>query len=203
MLRKKEFMMSKTIGYARVSTMDQNINSQLDFLNRMQCEYIYQEKISATSKDRIELQKALKKLSAGDTLIVLKLDRLGRSVMDLIQIIDQIKRRGAHLKTSDGIDTSTPYGTFIFHIFSALAEMELALIRERTKMGLIAARMRGRVGGRPKGLNANAQKKAMLAETLYQSKAFTVDEICSQLSLSKATLYKYLHFRGVKLHSQQ
>jgi DNA invertase Pin-like site-specific DNA recombinase len=196
-------MMSKIIGYARVSTMDQNINSQLDFLKKMECQYIYQEKISATSKERIELQKALKKLSAGDTLIVLKLDRLGRSVMDLIQIIDQIKKRGAHLKTSDGIDTSTPYGIFIFHIFSALAEMELALIRERTKIGLIAARMRGRVGGRPKGLSANAEKKAMLAETLYQSKAFTIDEICSQISISKATLYKYLRSRGVKPRSQQ
>jgi DNA invertase Pin-like site-specific DNA recombinase len=189
--------MSKIVGYARVSTIDQNMHSQVDFLNRMGCQMVFQEKISATSKDRTELQKALKHLASGDTLIVLKLDRLGRSVKDLIQIVDFIKQKGAHLKTSDGIDTSTPYGIFVFHIFSALAEMELALIKERTKIGLTAARLRGRIGGRPKGIGKSGEKKAIIAEGLYCSKSLSVDQICQQLSISKATLYKYLRSRGV------
>ncbi len=195
--------MSKKIGYARVSTSDQNMSSQTDFLNQMGCTKIFQEKISATSKDRPQLQKALKYLSVGDSLIVLKLDRLGRSVKDLIQIVDQIKLKGAHLKTSDGIDTSTPYGVFIFHIFSALAEMELALIRERTKVGLLAAKMRGRVGGRPRGISAEGMRLAILAEELYQNQHQTVDDICNNLKISKGTLYKYLRIRNVLLRHKK
>jgi DNA invertase Pin-like site-specific DNA recombinase len=194
--------MSKRIGYARVSTSDQNMSSQTDFLSQMGCTKIFQEKISATSKDRPQLQKALRTLSSGDSLIVLKLDRLGRSVKDLIQIVDQIKLKGAHLKTSDGIDTSTPYGVFVFHIFSALAEMELALIRERTKIGLLAAKLRGRVGGRPKGINADRMKLAILAQDLYQNQNQTVEKICSTLKISKGTLYKYLKIRQVTLRQK-
>ena len=183
--------MSKLIGYARVSTADQNLSAQLDFLNKQGCHSIFQEKISARSKDRDELKKALKALKEGDTLLILKLDRLGRSVKDLIQIVDMIKAKKAHLKTSDGIDTSNHFGTFIFHIFSALAEMELGLIRERTLLGLKAARERGRIGGRPKGLNEVAQKKAKLVKQFYDA-GHTADDICKELSISKATMYKYL-----------
>jgi DNA invertase Pin-like site-specific DNA recombinase len=191
--------MNKIIGYARVSTSDQNLSTQIDFLHAMGCHKIFQEKISATAKDRSQLQKALKGLGKGDCLIVLKLDRLGRSVKELIRIVDAIKIKGAHLKTSDGIDTSTAYGIFVFHIFSALAEMELALIRERTKMGLLAAKMRGRVGGRPRGISALGERNAERAERLYLEEGMSVEGICSELGICRGTLYKYLKIRGVQL----
>jgi DNA invertase Pin-like site-specific DNA recombinase len=189
--------MSKTIGYARVSTSDQNIDSQIDFLKKMGCQKIYQEKISSTSKERLELKKAIKSLEQDDILIVFKLDRLGRSMKDLISIIEHIKIKGAHLKTSDGIDTSTPYGIFVFHIFSALAEMELALIRERTKVGLLAAKRRGKVGGRPRGIHGKRMQIAIAAQELYENNQLSTNDICEQLQISKATLYKYLRVRGV------
>jgi DNA invertase Pin-like site-specific DNA recombinase len=187
--------MSKLIGYARVSTTNQNLSAQLDFLNKQGCDEIFLEKISSRSKDRDELKKALKALKPGDTLLVLKLDRLGRSVKGLIQIVDTIKAKKAHLKTSDGIDTSNSFGTFIFHIFSALAEMELGLIRERTLLGLQAARERGKTLGRPKGISNPAKKKALLVKKLYED-GHATDEICEQLSISKATIYKYLRSVG-------
>ena len=189
----------RIIGYARVSTTDQNIDLQLDFLNKMNCNEIFQEKVSALSKDRAELKKAITTLATDDIFVVFKLDRLGRSVKDLIQIVEIIKQKGAHLKTSDGIDTSTPYGIFIFHIFSAIAEMELGLIRERTKLGLIAAKIRGRVGGRPKGISMLAMKKARIAEELYLSQDRSIQSICDHLNISKSTLYKYLKIRSVTL----
>jgi DNA invertase Pin-like site-specific DNA recombinase len=188
-------MKARKIGYARVSTDDQNLNAQIDFLNQVGCDHIYQEKISATSKERVELQKAMKSLRSGDTLIVLKLDRLGRSVKDLIMLADVIKSKGCHLRTSDGIDTGTPYGTFIFHIFSALAEMELGLIRERTKIGLASARLRGRIGGRPKGLSIENQQKASMVKTYYDS-GMSINEICSEMDISRGTLFKYLKLAG-------
>ena len=191
--------MLKIIGYARVSTHDQNIDSQLDYLNRMGCQKIYQEKISATSKERHMLSLALSELSINDVLIVYKLDRLGRSVKELINIVDLIKNKGAHLKTSDGIDTSTSYGLFVFHIFSALAEMELALIKERTKVGLMAAKSRGRIGGRPRGLSQKSKEKLMLIESLYHNHLLSIDEICQQLEISRTTLYKYLKLEGIEI----
>ncbi len=191
--------MTKIIGYARVSTSDQNINTQLDFLTKIGCDQIFQEKISATSKERNALQSALNILSKDDVLIVLKLDRLGRSVKDLINIIETINKKGAHLKTSDGIDTSCAHGLFIFHIFSAFAEMELSLIRERTKLGLMAARQQGRIGGRPKGVSVKNMEMIKLASQMYQDQKKSVHSICEVLMISKPTLYKYLKISGVKL----
>jgi DNA invertase Pin-like site-specific DNA recombinase len=195
--------MNKIIGYARVSTLDQNLSAQIDFLTSMGCHKIFQEKISATAKDRSELKKALKALSHGDCLIVSNLDRLGRSVKELIRIFDMIKAKGAHLKTSNGIDTSSIYGTFMFHIFSALAEMEISILRERTKMGIVAARMRGRVGGRPRGISRSGEEIAEKAEILYSEKKMSVDEICLTLAICRGTLYKYLKVRGVSLRSKE
>jgi DNA invertase Pin-like site-specific DNA recombinase len=177
------------IGYARVSTEDQSLDPQIDVLKHYS-DICFQEKMSAT-KERPELQKALKRLNAGDTLVVVKLDRLGRSVKDLISIVEKIKAKGAHFKSLDGIDTSNSYGTFVFHIFSALAEMELNLIKERTKAGLKAARARGRIGGRPKGVSLEGKRKAFVVKSLYDS-GVSIAEICKQCDTSKATIYKYL-----------
>jgi DNA invertase Pin-like site-specific DNA recombinase len=184
------------IGYARVSTLDQNLDAQTDALTRAGCSTIYQEKISAT-KERPQLKKALASLKKDDVIVVLKLDRLGRSVKDLIQIVELIKSKGAFFKTLDGIDTSNAYGTFVFHIFSALAEMELGLIRERTRRGLEAARLRGRVGGRPKGLSSKAERQALIVKSFYES-GLSIAEICTQVNISKATTYKYLRHAGVE-----
>lgn len=177
------------IGYARVSTEDQSLDAQIDALKHC-TDICFQEKMSAT-KERPELQRALNRLKAGDTLVVVKLDRLGRSVKDLISIVEKIKAKGAHFKSLDGIDTSNSYGTFVFHIFSALAEMELSLIRERTKTGLEAARKRGRIGGRPKGVSMEGQRQAFVVKGLYDNGA-SAENICKQVGISKATVYKYL-----------
>ncbi len=195
--------MTSMIGYARVSTTDQNIDSQLDFLNKIGCHKIFQEKISATSKERVALQNALKTLSKGDTLIVLKLDRLGRSVKELISIIEQIQKKEAHLKTLDGIDTTKPHGIFIFHIFSALAEMELSLIKERTKLGLISAKERGKIGGRPRGVSAKNLEVATLVSNLYQIERISVRLICEKLMISKSTLYHYLRMQNIPLRKKE
>jgi len=177
------------IGYARVSTEDQSLDAQIDALKHCS-DICFQEKMSAT-KERPELQKALNRLKAGDTLVVVKLDRLGRSVKDLISIVEKIKAKGAHFKSLDGIDTSNSYGTFVFHIFSALAEMELSLIRERTKAGLEAAKKRGRNAGRPKGVSMEGKRQAFVVKALYENKT-SIEDICKQVGISKATVYKYL-----------
>jgi len=184
------------IGYARVSTLDQNLDGQVDSLIQAGCKIVYQEKVSAT-KERPELLKALNHLKAGDVLVVKKLDRLGRSVKDLISLVEKIKVKGCHFKSLDGIDTSNAYGTFVFHIFSALAEMELELIRERTRHGLAAARARGRKGGRPRGLSLASQRKAMICKNFYESQ-MPVEDICRHMNIVKATMYKYLRSVGIE-----
>ena len=189
------------IGYARVSTKDQNLDAQLDALKKAGCETIYKEKVSGAKKERPELQKMLESLRAGDEVIVWKLDRLGRSLPDLVSIVNKLKQRDIGFKCiqDSHIDTTTPQGTLVFHIFASLADFEREIIRERTKAGLSAARARGRVGGRPKGLNKQAEQKAMVAETLYNERQLSTQEICDQLHISRGTLYRYLRHRGVKI----
>ena len=137
------------IGYVRVSTNDQNTSLQRDALERAGCELIYEEKMSGTVANRPVLKRVLKQLGEGDTLVVWKLDRLGRSMRNLVLLIDELKNRGIHFRSlTDSIDTSSPMGRFIFHIMGALAEMERELIVERTMAGLAAAREQGRIGGR-------------------------------------------------------
>lgn len=179
------------IGYARVSTDDQNLDRQLDYLKQAGCTTIYQEKYTGRSKERPELRKALARLKKDDTLVCLKLDRLGRSLKDLITLVDFIKSKGSHFKTSDGIDTSTHMGIFIFHIFGALAEMEVAMIRERTLSGLKAAKARGRIGGRPRGLSTYVVSKKEAVYTLYNA-GKPIEEIEKSTNISRGTIYKLL-----------
>ncbi|ENP2198811.1 recombinase family protein [Salmonella enterica] len=138
------------IGYIRVSTNDQNTDLQRNALISAECEQIFDDKMSGTKASRPGLKHALKRLQSGDTLVVWKLDRLGRSVKNLVILISELYERGIHFQSlTDSIDTSTPMGRFFFHVMSALAEMERELIVERTKAGLAAARAKGRTGGRP------------------------------------------------------
>jgi DNA invertase Pin-like site-specific DNA recombinase len=189
------------IGYARVSTEDQNLEAQIDYLKSVGCQKIYQEKMTGRTKDRPELKKALHQLKAGDSFVVLKLDRLGRSMKDLIDLVEQIKSKDCHFKTSDGIDTSTHMGTFIFHIFGALAEMELGLIRERTKLGLKAAKERGRVGGRPKGLSSKLDSVKDTVKELY-IKQNSIEDICRICTISRGSIYTILRALNIPLNTQ-
>ena len=190
------------IGYARVSTKEQNLSLQMDALNKEGCKKIFQEKISGAKADRPELRKMIDQLREGDVIVTWKLDRLGRSIRDLINLVNEIQDKGAGLKSlNDSIDTTTPQGKLTFHLFASLAEFERDIIRERTKAGLEAARARGRKGGRPKGLSKEAQDKAMVAETLYRQGKLSVTEICKHLGVARSTLYKYLKYRGVKINS--
>lgn len=188
------------IGYARVSTQDQDLSLQIDALNNAGCKKIYKEKITGSKKERPQLNELLEQLREGDVIVIWKLDRLARSLKDLVSLVNEIQEKGGALHSlNDQIDTTTPHGKFTFHIFAALAEFERDIIRERTKAGLAAARARGRKGGRPKGLSKKAQHTAIIAEKLYQERELTVKEICEQLSISKGTLYNYLRYRGVNI----
>ena len=186
------------IGYARVSTHDQDLALQLDALHKIGCEKIYQEKRTGSTKERPELKKMLDQIRSDDVIVIWKLDRLARSLRDLVDLVNTIQQAGASLRSlHDQIDTTTSHGKFTFYLFAALAEFERDIIRERTNAGLEAARARGRVGGRPKGLSRKAQHTAMIAERLYREQKLTTKEICEQLSISKGTLYNYLRHQGI------
>jgi DNA invertase Pin-like site-specific DNA recombinase len=188
------------IGYARVSTQEQNLALQVDALQGAGCQKLYEEKITGSARLRPELQKMLEQLREKDVVVIWKLDRLARSLKDLVSLVNEIQEKGAGLQSlNDHIDTTTPHGKLTFHLFAALAEFERDIIRERTKAGLAAARARGRKGGRPKGLSKKAQHTAIIAEKLYREGNLTVKEICEQLSISKGTLYNYLRYRGVEV----
>src|SRR5512144_900493 len=178
------------IGYARVSTSDQTLDLQKDALEKAGCERIFTDTASGAKAERIRLDESLSYVRPGDTLVVWRLDRLGRSLRHLIETITGLNNRKIGFKSiTEAIDTTTSGGKLIFHIFGALAEFERDIIRERTQAGLNAARARGRKGGRPKSLTP---KKAQMAEALYKDKNNTIDEICKTLRVSRATLYRYL-----------
>jgi len=188
------------IGYARVSTKEQSLNLQQDALQNEGCEKIYSERVSGKNANRPELQSMLGQLRRGDMIVVWKLDRLGRSLRDLVNLISKFQELEVGFKSlQDNIDTTTPTGKLTFHLFAALAEFERDIISSRTKAGLEAARARGRKGGRPKGLSKKAQDKARLAESLYSEKERSISEICDHLHISKPTLYRYLRSRGVAI----
>ncbi|KOY84331.1 resolvase [bacterium 336/3] len=188
------------IGYARVSTQDQNLNLQTDALKQAGCEKIFEEKVSGAKQSRPELDRMLEQLRKGDVVMVYKLDRLGRSIKHLLELVEVFKNKEVELVSiSDNIDTSSIQGRLVFNIFASIAEFERDLIRERTMAGLQAARKRGRIGGRPKGLSDKAQRLALVAEALYKENTLSVNEIAKNLGISKATLYKYLRFRGVQI----
>ena len=177
------------IDYARVSTIDQNPDLQIDALEKAGCEKIFIDKASGSIADRPELDKLRNMLRKGDVLVIWKLDRLSRSLKHFMEWVDFLEEEGVELKSiQDSIDTSTPMGKFVFHLFGALGQLEKDIIRERTMAGVSAARARGRVGGRrPNKLNA---KKIKRVKDLYAKKEMTVKEICEWAGVSRATVYK-------------
>lgn len=175
------------IGYARVSTVEQTLDLQRDALKETGATTIYEDTASGKSADRPELVHCLKALREGDTLVVWRLDRLGRNLQDLIRIVGELDERGVKLRSvKESIDTGGSVGKLVFHLFGALAEFERELIRERTLAGLEAARARGRCGGRPPALDAK-QRKAALA--MMKNRDMSVSEISRQFGVSRTTLY--------------
>ena len=178
------------VGYARVSTQDQNPALQLDALKAAGCEKVFTEKASGAQRDRPELAAALSYMRSGDSLVVWKLDRLARSLPQLIETVATLEDQGIGFRSlTEAIDTMTAGGKLVFHIFGALAEFERSVIRERTRAGLKAARDRGRKGGRPPALSA---ADLAVAKALLRDPAITVDEVATRLKVSPATLYRHL-----------
>lgn len=188
------------IGYARVSTKDQHLDFQLDALKKAGCQKIYEEKMSGSKADRPVLNDLLNNLREGDILIIWKLDRLGRSLKNLVEIVNCLLEKKIGLQSlNDPVDTTTSHGCLIFNLFASLAEFERDIIRERTQAGLSAARTRGRKGGRPSGLSKKAESIACAAETLYLERKLSVRQIADRLDIAKSTLYAYLRKRGVAI----
>jgi DNA invertase Pin-like site-specific DNA recombinase len=178
------------IGYARVSTQDQTLNLQQDALEKAGCAKLFTDTASGAKAERTGLEEALSYVRAGDTLVVWRLDRLGRSLKDLIEKLTELHNRNIGFKSlTENIDTTTPGGKLIFHIFGALAEFERDLIKERTNAGLQAARSRGRKGGRPQVLT---ERQAAMARALYADKGNSIEDICKTLNIGRTTLYRYL-----------
>jgi DNA invertase Pin-like site-specific DNA recombinase len=177
------------IGYARVSTADQNSELQIDALIKAGCDQVFtDEGVSGSKTSRPELGKALDHLRSGDSLVVWKLDRLGRSLPHLLEVVGDLEQRGIQFKSlQETIDTSTPGGKLVFHVFCSLAEFERDLIKERTNAGLAAARARGRNGGRPSVLTPEQVK---MGKALAQNREIPIGEICKQLRCSRATYYR-------------
>ena len=184
-------MKGQIFGYARVSTRDQNLDMQLDVLQRQNCVKIFCEKISGVKK-RPELEHCLSLLNEGDVLVVYKLDRLARSLSEIVRICSELESKNIRIRSvKDNIDTTDYMGKFTMHIFAALAEFERNVIMERTREGREAARKRGKKFGRPQGLNPETQQKG-----------FAVKQICQQIEIkSKSTLYKYLQLENIPLRS--
>ena len=181
------------LGYARCSTLDQNLDWQIDALTKEGCDRIFQEKFTGTRKVRPELLRMLDMLREGDTVIICELTRLSRSVKELFDLVERVEKAGANIKSlkEPWLDTTTPQGRLLFTIFSGVSQFERELIRERTMEGLASARARGRMGGRP-GKDKKIVEQAL---TLYDSKAYSVDEISKTTGISRATLYKYVKLR--------
>jgi DNA invertase Pin-like site-specific DNA recombinase len=190
--------MGDLFGYARVSTLDQQPALQLDALGAAGCSRVFCDQASGATDERPELVRMLDHLRPGDTLVVWKLDRLGRSLRHLIETARTLEARGVGFRSvTEGIDTTTPGGRLVFHIFGALAEFERDLIRERTRAGLEAARARGRRGGRPVAMTA---EKTVIARQMYDSREHTVATIAATVGVSRATIYRSLaHTRAAKL----
>jgi DNA invertase Pin-like site-specific DNA recombinase len=188
------------IGYARVSTLDQNLDLQTDALDKAGCERIFSETVSGARTERAALSEALSHARAGDVFVVWKLDRLGRTVGQLVDFVSGLRARGVEFRSlTDGIDTTTPAGRFFFHMMAALAEMERDLIRERTMAGLVAARARGRRGGRKLALSGRQIAQARL---LLNHPDQTMEGIASSLGVSRSTLYRALARDGAEPRTQ-
>ena len=178
------------VGYARVSSLDQNLDLQTDALKKEGCKEIFEDHASGAKADRDGLKKALEFMREGDTLVVWKLDRLGRSLRHLIDLINRLNDNKMYFKSvQESIDTASSGGKLIFHVFGALAEFERDMIRERTLAGIEAAKRRGKIGGRPKKMD---KKKIALAWTMHNDPSNSIGDICEVLNISKSTLYRYL-----------
>lgn len=190
-------------GYARVSTMEQSLDLQLDALLKegIPQKNIYTDKVSSTKEVRKSLSKLLKYVRDGDTIVVWKLDRLARSLIHFTNLMTKLKEKGVRFRsiTEPFIDTTekSSHSEFIINIFAALAQLERDIIIERTKAGLESERRRGKVLGAPKGLSKKNQQKAVLCEEYFNDGVLTVTEICERMNISRATYYKYLRLRGL------
>jgi DNA invertase Pin-like site-specific DNA recombinase len=179
------------IGYVRVSKQEQHEALQIDVLKEAGCEKWFVDKMTGSKAERKGLNEALAYLRPGDTLVVWKLDRAGRSLPHLIELLKDLQGRGIEfVSLTEQIDTTTPGGKLIFHLMGALAEFERDLIRERTNAGLAAARARGRVGGRPRKLKTNG--KVALARQMFADQSHSLPEMCAALGISRATFYRYV-----------
>lgn len=187
------------LGYARVSTKDQNLDLQLDALRLHGCKRFFTDTASGATSARPGLDEILKEARPKDVIVIWKLDRLGRSLKHLVELVAELNQKDIGLRSlNDPIDTTTAQGRLIFNIFASLSEFEREIIRERTLAGLAAARARGRTGGRKPGLSEDAQRKARIAASYYDE-GMPVNQIAQNLNISKATLYKYLRFRKVEI----
>ena len=189
-------MTGQRIGYARVSTGDQSLDLQRDALQQAGCSLLYEDTASGKNTDRPELSNCLKALRAGDTLVVWRLDRLGRSLPDLVRIITDLEQRGVAFESiTERIETGTATGRLVFHVFASLAEFERGLLRERTLAGLAAARARGRHGGRKPALTP-AQIREV--KVLMADKSIEIAQIAQRYGVSRSTLYKYSNTQKLK-----
>ncbi len=186
------------VGYARVSTStgDQRLDLQLDALTQAGCEKIFTDTASGAIANREGLEECLSFVRPGDVVVVWKLDRLARSLTHLINVVNDLERRQVGFQSlTESIDTTTPTGRLIFHIFGALGEFERSLIIERTKAGLAAAKLRGRLGGRPRKMNP---EKLKLASSMLKEPSTSVSQVCRVLGVSRASLYRYLPVKDLK-----
>jgi DNA invertase Pin-like site-specific DNA recombinase len=182
------------VGYVRVSRQDQNPDLQLRELGEAGCEKIFEEKVSSRKERRPVLKEALDYVRAGDVLVVWRLDRLGRSLQELIELVNDLQQRGVEFKSlRESLDSTTPGGKLIFHVFASIAEFERDIIRERTIAGLEAARARGRKGGRKRAMD---QKKVALASAMLKDHSNSVTDVCEALGVSRSTLYRYVRPDG-------
>lgn len=187
--------MTRLIGYARVSTQDQELNMQLDALKQIGCVKIFSDKASGAKTARPGLDECLKYLQANDILVVWRLDRLGRSIKHLILLIEQLKQRNIAFKSiCEGmIDTTTASGELIFNLFSCLAQFERRLLQDRTNAGLAAARARGRLGGKPP--MSNTDVRVLNAKKMYQDHNMSIRDICKILKISRSSFYRYINLK--------
>ena len=191
------------LGYARVSTQEQTLHSQTDALRQAGCQRIYEDRVSGAKAHKPEFERMMGFIREGDTIVIWKLDRLGRSTRQLIELVENLGNKGIHLVSlNDPIDTTSPGGMLVFQIFCALAEHERNVIVQRTRAGLESARARGRNGGRPKGLTEKYQKIAPSVKNLYELGQQSTTDIMSTFQIgSRRTFYKVLRYAGAAIKS--
>ena len=194
-------MLIMEVGYGRVSTNEQNLALQEDAFEKAGIKKVFFDKVSGVKSEKPELQKLLDYVRSGDTIVVWRLDRLGRSTIQLIQFVGELEKKGINLRSlTEPIDTSNATGTLIFQIFCVLAEHERNVLRERTNAGLQSARLRGRMIGRPKGLSKQYEVKVPLIKNAYEAKLLSIDEMMKIYEVkSRRTFYKILQYAGVKV----